>query len=103
VKRDTGLEISLNKQRTTSIQVPLIRGNFPEKIWLRANLEERISPLETLILDEVYFLSAQDLAKLSEYLWMGKGITNTICGGLNWATYLVSYHHREEILYLPTS
>ncbi|KAJ7662879.1 hypothetical protein B0H17DRAFT_898970, partial [Mycena rosella] len=29
---------------------------------LRANLEERISPLETLILDEVYFLSAADLA-----------------------------------------
>ncbi|KAJ7727019.1 hypothetical protein DFH07DRAFT_718183, partial [Mycena maculata] len=37
---------------------------------LRTNLEERISPLETLILDEVYFLSAQDLARLSEYLCM---------------------------------
>ncbi|KAJ7016762.1 hypothetical protein C8F04DRAFT_885450, partial [Mycena alexandri] len=37
---------------------------------LRTNLEERISPLETLILDEVYFLSAQDVARLSEYLCM---------------------------------
>ncbi|KAJ7203926.1 hypothetical protein C8J57DRAFT_1101038, partial [Mycena rebaudengoi] len=37
---------------------------------LRTNLEEHISPLETLILDEVYFLSAQDLARLSEYLCM---------------------------------
>ncbi|KAJ7156574.1 hypothetical protein C8R43DRAFT_843169, partial [Mycena crocata] len=37
---------------------------------LRTSLEERISPLETLILDEVYFLSAQDLARLSEYLCM---------------------------------
>ncbi|KAJ7625273.1 hypothetical protein DFH06DRAFT_1229016 [Mycena polygramma] len=53
---------------------------------LRKNLEERISPLETLILDEVYFLSAQDLARLSEYLCMGKGVTDSICGGLNWAT-----------------
>jgi hypothetical protein len=53
---------------------------------LRTSLEERISPLETLILDEVYFLSAQDLARLSEYLCMGKGVTESICGGLNWAT-----------------
>jgi hypothetical protein len=53
---------------------------------LRKNLEERISPLETLILDEIYFLSAQDVARLSEYLCMGKGITDSICGGLNWAT-----------------
>jgi hypothetical protein len=52
----------------------------------RTNLEERISPLETLILDEVYFLSAQDVATLSEYLCMGKGVTDYICGGLNWAT-----------------
>ncbi|KAJ6477697.1 hypothetical protein C8R45DRAFT_833522, partial [Mycena sanguinolenta] len=37
---------------------------------LRTNLEERISPLETLILDEVYFLSAADLARISEYLCM---------------------------------
>jgi hypothetical protein len=40
---------------------------------LRINLEQRISPLETLILDEVYFLSAQDLGRLSEYLCMGRG------------------------------
>ncbi|KAJ6465350.1 hypothetical protein C8R45DRAFT_765767, partial [Mycena sanguinolenta] len=37
---------------------------------LRTNLEERISPLETLILDEVYFLAAQDMSRLSEYLSM---------------------------------
>ncbi|KAJ7031472.1 hypothetical protein C8F04DRAFT_1110352 [Mycena alexandri] len=41
--------------------------------------------LETLILDEVYFLNANDLARLSEYLCMGKGLTDEICGGLNWA------------------
>jgi hypothetical protein len=53
---------------------------------LRKNLEGRISPLETLILDEIYFLSAKDVARLSEYLCMGKGVTDSICGGLNWAT-----------------
>ncbi|KAJ7239919.1 hypothetical protein C8J57DRAFT_1071602, partial [Mycena rebaudengoi] len=37
---------------------------------LRKNLESRIAPLETLILDEVYFLSAADLARISEYLCM---------------------------------
>ncbi|KAJ7775636.1 hypothetical protein DFH07DRAFT_722929, partial [Mycena maculata] len=37
---------------------------------LRTNLEERIAHLETLILDEVYFLNANDLARLSEYLCM---------------------------------
>jgi hypothetical protein len=53
---------------------------------LRTNLEERIAHLETLILDEVYFLNSNDLARLSEYLCMGKGMTDEICGGLNWVT-----------------
>ncbi|KAJ7233456.1 hypothetical protein C8J57DRAFT_1090566 [Mycena rebaudengoi] len=53
---------------------------------LRASLEERISPLETMISDEVYLLSAADLAQISEYLCMAKGFTDSLCEGLNWAT-----------------
>ncbi|KAJ7233437.1 hypothetical protein C8J57DRAFT_1249916 [Mycena rebaudengoi] len=49
---------------------------------LRTNREERIAHLETLILDEVYFLNANDLARLSEYLCMGKGITDEDVKGI---------------------
>jgi ATP-dependent DNA helicase PIF1 len=53
---------------------------------LRKSLEERLSPVRTLILDEVYFLNANDLARASEYVSMGKGNTEHIFGGLNWVT-----------------
>ncbi|KAJ7101722.1 hypothetical protein C8R44DRAFT_546350, partial [Mycena epipterygia] len=51
-----------------SLRIP--PGKMKSTPRLRTNLEERIAHLETLILDEVYFLNANDVARLSEYLCM---------------------------------
>jgi hypothetical protein len=50
---------------------------------LRTRLEERLSHVETIILDEVYFLGARDMSRISEYLCIGTGKTMNICGGMN--------------------
>jgi hypothetical protein len=53
---------------------------------LHSKLEERVSTLETLILDEVYFLGTRDLAHISEYLGIATGRNENTFGGLNFAT-----------------
>jgi hypothetical protein len=50
---------------------------------LRTKLEERLAHVQTLILDEVYFLGARDVSRISEYLAIATGKTENIFSGLN--------------------
>jgi hypothetical protein len=72
IHSELSLRVSPNKMKTST--------------KLRKNLEERISLLDTLILDEAYFLGAKDMARISEYLCMAKGDVKNMCGGLNFLT-----------------
>jgi hypothetical protein len=50
VARDRGQAISLTGQRTTSVQIPLMHGNFPKKIQL--DTSQYIDPSGTPIIHE---------------------------------------------------
>nr|GAT47507.1 ATP-dependent DNA helicase [Mycena chlorophos] len=50
---------------------------------LRKSLEERLAPVRTMVVDEIYFLGAKEASLLSEYLSVAKGITVHPFGNLN--------------------
>ncbi|KAJ3720731.1 hypothetical protein DFJ43DRAFT_1004886, partial [Lentinula guzmanii] len=54
-------QVALRVKRET------MRANTPAGQKVRTQLERRLSPLKTLVVDEIYFMDPKDMSLLSEY------------------------------------
>ncbi|KAF5361235.1 hypothetical protein D9757_013225 [Collybiopsis confluens] len=73
-------EVALRVKRQT------MRANTAGGQKVRSELERRLGPLKTLVVDEIYFIDPKDMSLLSEYCSLAKGITEHPFGKLNFVS-----------------
>lgn len=88
----TGVVASNIGGSTTHSEVSLcvkrkyMKAITPQGQKVRSALEDRLASVQTLVVDEVYFLGASDMSVLSEYCSIAKGVTEYLFGRLNMVT-----------------
>ncbi|KAF5355211.1 hypothetical protein D9757_014771 [Collybiopsis confluens] len=73
-------ELALRVKRET------MRANTPGGQKVRTSLEQRLNPLKTIVVDEIYFMDPKDMSLLSECCSIAKGVSEHPFGKLNFIT-----------------